>query len=62
MLDPIAPALSQLYLDSEAAARPVDKLLNDQLAGSNGFLCRNHVVNVAKSFLPLICRLVVTST
>ena len=37
--DHTASAQSQLISDSEAAARSVDKLLNDPSAGSNGFLC-----------------------
>ena len=39
MADHTASAQSQLISDSEAAARPVNKLLNDPSAGSNGFLC-----------------------
>ena len=60
MTEPTASAPSQLITDSEAAASPVDKFLNDRSAGSNRFLCWNHVVNVTKSFSSLICQLVVT--
>ena len=54
MREPTASAQSQLISDSEAATRPIDKLLNDPSAESNRFLCWNHVVNVAKSFSSLI--------
>ena len=60
--DPTTSATSQFISDSEAAARSVDKLLNDPLAGSHRFFSWNHAVNNAKSFLSLICQLVMTST